>query len=129
MKEIKSEFNKFNEKEMGINLSAETVDNDNQSLVIGFHGSLNTDNSMQISENLLNIIKDGCDFSRIIFDLKELNYISSAGVGTLVTFLQESKGANIELILCNINDKVKTIIETLGFASFFTIVQNLSDIR
>ena len=122
------EFSSLNSKKLGIMLYAQTAGKENDFLVIAFHGSLNTDNSIQLSESLFKIFNIELRFKKIVFDLKKLDYVSSAGIGTLVTFLQKTKSAKIDLILCNVNSKVLTVIETLGFASFFTIIDDCQEV-
>ncbi|MBN2532837.1 MAG: STAS domain-containing protein [Spirochaetales bacterium] len=129
MEEISSDFTRLNNLNTGITLGAALWKDKKDSLVITFNGSLNTDNFIGLSDCLLGIVKSDCPYSRIIFDLKGLSYASSAGIGTLVTFMQKAKSKNIDLILCNLNEKVSTVIETLGFASFLTIVPDLNGIE
>jgi len=124
MDELLTEFSSLNTKKLGIMLYAQTAGKENELLVIAFQGSLNTDNSIQLSESLFKILNIELQFKKIVFDLKELDYVSSAGIGTLVTFLQKTKSAKIDLILCNVNSKVLSVIETLGFASFFNIIDD-----
>jgi anti-sigma B factor antagonist len=128
MEGITSAFTKLNSLNTGITLEAGSMDGAKKTLVISIKGSLNTDNSIPFSECLASIVEGGCDYPRIVFDLTGLTYASSAGIGAMVSFLQQTKAENVELVLCNVDEKVLGVMETLGFAAFFTIVPGIGDV-
>jgi len=61
----------------------------------------------------------------IIIDMTEIEYISSAGVGTLVSATAQAtqKGGNIVLI--EVSDPVMEVFRVLGLITSLRIVQNL----
>lgn len=56
---------------------------------------------------------------RILFDMTEIRYISSAGLRVLLTAQKSLKPKGGEIVLCGINDNVKQVIELSGFHALF----------
>lgn len=56
---------------------------------------------------------------RILFDMREIRYISSAGLRVLLTVQKTLKPTGGEIVLCGINDNVKQVIELSGFHALF----------
>ncbi len=66
--------------------------------------------------------------NHIVIDLKDLRYISSAGIGALMGLTQELRRANGDLVLLRPNEKVFKILDLLGFTKIFNIAQNEEEI-
>lgn len=66
--------------------------------------------------------------ARVLIDLSELNYISSAGLRVLLMSAKASKKAQGELALSNMADHVKEVFDISGFSSIFTIVDKNEDV-
>jgi anti-anti-sigma factor len=58
--------------------------------------------------------------SRLVLDLSLVNYISSTGVGLLSSILVKSGRRSVSLVLLNIPQKIRNIMDTLGLMSYFT---------
>ncbi|MFT7031843.1 MAG: anti-sigma B factor antagonist [Cyclobacteriaceae bacterium] len=74
--------------------------------------SIYLDNSL--SEALLNS-------SKIIVDLSNLEYISSAGLGVFMSYLQQIETDNIQLVLFGMNEKVLEVFQILGLDQLMEI--------
>jgi anti-sigma B factor antagonist len=59
---------------------------------------------------------------RLIADCGELTYISSAGLGVFMSFIEDIRDAGGDLKICNLTPKVAQVFEILGFNSIFEIV-------
>ncbi|MBU1077346.1 MAG: STAS domain-containing protein [Spirochaetes bacterium] len=77
-------------------------------------GSINIDNIDSFSYLVDDKIKFGVD--KIKIDCTNLYYIDTSGLGKLVAYT-----SNIELIMTNVNSKVKKILDMTNLSSFFTI--------
>ena len=90
---------------------SKTLDNDELTLAIS--GELNTTTYQELEDvvkNSLNGIK------KLVFDFKELEYISSAGLRVLLVSkkLMDQQG---KLIVKNANSSVKEIFDITGFTN------------
>lgn len=61
------------------------------------------------------------NYKTIILDFSSLNYISSAGIGSLMNYTKMMKDSGGELIIYRPTDKVYRIFDLLGFSMIFNI--------
>ena len=66
----------------------------------------------------------GRDYTRFIIDFQRLNYISSAGIGSLMVLLQRVREAEGDLVILSPAPKVFDVFEMLGFNRIFTIAED-----
>lgn len=65
--------------------------------------------------------------TRIIADCGNLTYISSAGLGVFMSFIEDIRAAGGDLKICGLQPKVAQVFEILGFESIFDIVPARAD--
>ncbi|MDR3291948.1 MAG: STAS domain-containing protein [Methanobrevibacter sp.] len=100
-----------------MNIESENVGNENNKLIIKVSGHLDTTSAFEL-ENEINKNIVGIDELKLNF--KDLDYISSAGIRTIVTTekLMEKQG---KLIITNVNPFVMNIFETTGVNKILNI--------
>lgn len=81
------------------------------SITIALKGRLDTTTAPQL-EGELNASLGGKD--TLIFDLKELEYVSSAGLRLFLT-AQKTMNKQGKMIVKNVNDTVNEVFEVTGF--------------
>ena len=59
---------------------------------------------------------------RIIVDCAGLSYISSAGLGVFMSFIEELREAGGDIKICGLIPKVEQVFEILGFPALFDIL-------
>ena len=64
------------------------------------------------------------DHNRVIMDVSQLNYISSAGIGALMVLLQQLRRRQGDLVILQPSAKVYKILDLLGFTRIFNIAQD-----
>ena len=64
---------------------------------------------------------------RIVVDCGGLTYISSAGLGVFMSFIEDIRGAGGDLKICNLTPKVAQVFDILGFNSIFEIVPTVDE--
>ena len=71
-----------------------------------------------------NAIKEALEekMKKIVINLSELEYISSAGLGVFISHLDEFKHDEVTLVLFGINDSVKQVFDILGLEKLLKIV-------
>lgn len=86
-------------------------------LIICLEGRLDTNTAPELEKELENI--NGV--RNLIFDLENLEYISSAGLRVLLSF---QKRMNIQGIMAlkNVKESIKEIIYITGFSEIFKII-------
>jgi anti-anti-sigma factor len=64
--------------------------------------------------------------TRIVVDMAQVSYIASSGLKVLLATLRQVRQRQGRLILCNIQPKVASILEMIGFDQVFSIAPNLA---
>ncbi|ROL58055.1 anti-sigma factor antagonist [Bacteroidetes/Chlorobi group bacterium MS-B_bin-24] len=58
----------------------------------------------------------------LLFNLKELDYISSAGLGVFMAFVEDLRNRGGDIKFAELTEKIYSIFELLGFHLIFDIV-------
>jgi anti-anti-sigma factor len=62
-----------------------------------------------------------------LLDLSDLNYISSAGIGAIMSVTQRLRRAEGEIVLVRPNEKVFGILDKLGFTKIFRLAYSAEE--
>ncbi|MDY6970246.1 MAG: anti-sigma factor antagonist [Spirochaetota bacterium] len=98
---------------------AETIDNN--ILIIEIEGALNSDTSLNF-EKYIDQLCEKNDY--IIIDAKNLEYISSEGIGVILYIQKKIVAKNGFLVIYNISQEILTLFKLLGFNNILTIAVN-----
>ncbi len=85
--------------------------------VIKLEGAVDAHTAPQFEEAVQKVIDDGQN--NIVVDCEKLSYISSAGLGVFMGFVEEVREAGGDIKICGLTEKVKQPFEILGFESLF----------
>ena len=72
-------------------------------------------------------ISDNDMSGRFVLDLSELEYVSSAGLRTLLMFGKQVKASSGALVLAGLNGIVREVFELSGFQKLFIIKDSIDD--
>jgi len=86
---------------------------DDDTIVVYLSGRLDTD-SASLFETKINEMVDGP--TGLIFDFKDLSYISSSGLHVLLHAQKVMGASNRKLVIRNICESVKDVFEITGFS-------------
>jgi anti-sigma B factor antagonist len=90
------------------------------SCIIVIDGELDASSSILLDKAIESVVSQ--NEANILVDCKNLNYISSAGLGVFMSYLQDFQDKNVSLVLFGLNDKVRNVFEILGLDQLLTIV-------
>lgn len=108
------------EGEAGMELS---TSHDGKSLIIAIQGRLDVMNAPRFEAMLMEELQRGeTDF---ILDLTKLDYISSAGLRTLLVMAKRIQAQQGRLLLCGLGGGVQEVFEVSGFSKIFTCYPDL----
>ena len=79
---------------------------------------INADNSGKINDELNKLIEDGA--VNLVFDMWNLQYISSAGLRVLLAVQKKMSGKG-SFVLKNVPEAVREILDVTGFSSLLVI--------
>lgn len=94
-----------------------TTDTEDNFAVIKLDGAVDAHTAPQFEEAVQKVIDEGQN--KIVVDCEKLTYISSAGLGVFMGFVEEVRDAGGDIKICGLSDKVKQPFEILGFETLF----------
>jgi|YNPMSStandDraft_1061717.scaffolds.fasta_scaffold10591_2 anti-sigma B factor antagonist len=89
--------------------------------ILNLKGFLDASSASKLEDSISNCLNSG--YSKIIANLSELEYISSAGMGVFIAFLESIRENGGDIKFCEIPEKVFFVFDLLGFQSIFEIYQ------
>lgn len=88
--------------------------------LISIDGEVDASSSIHLDEAMHSAVS--ADTKKIMVDCKNLKYISSAGLGVFMSYIQEVENKQTKMVLFNMNGKVYKVFEILGLHQLLTIV-------
>lgn len=90
-------------------------------------GEIDASSSIELDLTIAKSVGEG--FTKILIDCSALEYISSAGLGVFMSYIEEFNDKNIQMVLFGMNDKVINTFEILGLSELLTIVQTKEEAK
>ena len=88
-------------------------------------GRIDANTAPAIEQKLLSLISGGS--SKLVTDLSEVKFISSAGLRALIAALKEAKRQSGDLRLAGIQGQVQEVLDLTGFSTIFKIYASAED--
>jgi anti-sigma B factor antagonist len=95
---------------------------DDQVAVLYPKGHLDAHNVERFEKEIVKLVAN--DIVKIVVNCKDLNYISSAGMGIIMGYLDEIREKEGDIKLCSVNDRVYEIFDLVGFTDIYDFVEN-----
>ncbi len=92
--------------------------------IVVIKGRLDVTTTANLEKTFNELFEQGKN--KMLIDCTELEYISSAGLRTLLTAAKTSKKSNGKIVLANLNSNIKQIFEISGFNSIFDIFDSMA---
>ncbi|MCS6823306.1 MAG: STAS domain-containing protein [Cytophagaceae bacterium] len=90
--------------------------------VISIDGELDASSSIHLDKAIEQAVSN--NEKNILIDCTNLKYISSAGLGVFMSYLQDFENTGTSMILYNMSEKVKSVFSILGLDQLIQIVRN-----
>lgn len=94
-------------------------------MIYTLEGRVDIQGAIDMDTTLQNAVQEGKH--KMVLDMSELRYISSAGLRTLADVLTKNKDAGGDLKLCALNRKILRVFQIVGFDKFFAIYETVDD--
>ena|SRR6056297_1869840 len=120
---LKESIQQFNSQHNRLSITYVISENQLVTITLFLSGDLDTHNSHEFI-SLFDVIHD-LDYrpERIVVNCRDIDYISSTGVGSFTTILIKCKTSGIEFFLSQVPHKVTDVLELLGFLKYFPILE------
>jgi anti-sigma B factor antagonist len=87
--------------------------------IIALIGEIDASSSIELDLSIAKSVGEG--FKKILVDCSALEYISSAGLGVFMSYIEEFKDRNIKMVLFGMSDKVENTFNILGLNELLQI--------
>ncbi len=91
-------------------------------LIIYPYGHLDAHHVEKFENEIKKHIKN--KYYKILINCKDLNYISSAGMGVIMGYLEEVREKNGDIKLCSLNKTVYEIFDLVGFTEIYDFLDS-----
>jgi anti-sigma B factor antagonist len=92
---------------------------ENQHDVLSLFGEVDASNSVILDESIQELMATGSKF--ILVDGSHLEYISSAGLGVFMSYLEDFQEQGISLKICELTPRVYEVFKILGLDQLIPI--------
>jgi anti-sigma B factor antagonist len=90
-------------------------------------GELDASSCIVLDESIQQMVNE--NEKRILVDCKQLSYISSAGLGVFMSYLQDFAKNDTRMVLFNLNAQVREVFRILGLDNLIKIVGNKEEAK
>ena len=90
--------------------------------MIAIDGEVDASSSIYLDEAIQEAFN--AEAQVILVDCRSLHYISSAGLGVFMSYIQELETGSKKMVLYNMSNKVYKVFEILGLHQLLTIVDS-----
>lgn len=87
-------------------------------VIVSISGRVDTTTAPELLEYLKGVM---VDIEELVLDIKDVNYISSAGL-RVILFAQKTMNAQGSMSISNVNKDIMEIFELTGFTDILTII-------
>jgi len=85
-------------------------------------GDVDASNSVELDEAIQEFVNHNTH--KILIDASRLDYISSAGLGVFMSYLEEFAEKNIQMVIFGLSEKVHQVFRILGLDLLINIKQD-----
>ena len=95
--------------------------------IVTLNGEIDASSAKELDNFLVELVRT--KENNIIFDLREVEYISSAGIGLFIYYSGELKKSDKQVVIANPTPTVKEILNLLTLEKFIPIVDSLEEAK
>ncbi len=88
-------------------------------------GRLDSASSPELELAILERLDGGC--RRLVFDLADMDYVSSAGLRVILLAGKKLRASQGKLVIAGMRDMVREVFEMSGFLSLFAVAPSVDD--
>jgi anti-sigma B factor antagonist/stage II sporulation protein AA (anti-sigma F factor antagonist) len=93
--------------------------------IIRITGQLDSATSPELERLVLERLEGECQ--RMVFDLADMDYVSSAGLRVILLAGKKLRTRKGQLVLAGLREAVRDVFEMSGFLALFTVTRNVQE--
>jgi anti-sigma B factor antagonist len=106
-----------------VNISAQR---DSDTLVLEINGEIDASSSIHLDNELGQAVQAE---KKILIDCRQLEYISSAGLGVFMSYIHDMEEKHIKMVLFGMSTKVQNVFQILGLDQLLKIVETREEAK
>ena len=87
--------------------------------ILSVIGEIDASSSIELDLAIAKSVGEG--YKKIFVDCSALEYISSAGLGVFMSYIEEFKEKDIQMVIYGMNDRVQNTFQILGLNELLSI--------
>jgi len=95
--------------------------------IIAIVGEIDASSSIELDLAIAKSVGEG--YKKILVDCQALEYISSAGLGVFMSYIEELRDKNISFVLFGMKERVLNTFSILGLADLLNIRENKQEAK
>lgn len=95
--------------------------------ILAIVGEIDASSSIELDLAIAKSVGEG--FTKILVDCSALEYISSAGLGVFMSYIEEFRDKKIVMVLYGMKEKVTNTFQILGLADLLQICANKQEAK
>lgn len=108
-----------------LKISLQRLNEVENAVLISLNGYIDTYNSVFFQDQIKKLINAG--FTRLVFNCKNLSYVSSTGIASFTIFLKLIRPKGGDIVLLEIQPKVYDVFQLLGFSQLFNVMNSVEE--
>lgn len=93
--------------------------------ILKIGGFLDAHTAPALEDAIQKLIEE--DHVNIVVDFQDLSYISSAGLGVFMGFIEEIRSKQGDIKMCSMSPKIFRVFDLLGFPTIYQIFEKQDD--
>ncbi len=95
----------------------------NDVLLVTLEGDVDGKTAPQVQQEVLPLIPEG---GKMLLDLKEVPYMSSAGLRTLLLIYRQAQGKGSKIALSGLSEDISDTMSATGFLDYFVVTADVA---
>src|SRR5882672_9753792 len=95
--------------------------------ILAIIGEIDASSSIELDLTIARSVGEG--FRKILVDCSALEYISSAGLGVFMSYIEEFQDKHIRMVLYGMKEKVSNTFQILGLSDLLHISPNKQEAK
>ncbi|BDD11024.1 anti-sigma factor antagonist [Fulvitalea axinellae] len=100
---------------------------DGDVLTLKIFGEVDASSSIYLDKAIQQALDN--NHKKIMADLSGLEYISSAGLGVFMSYIEDFKNESVEFVIFGVSENVKNVFGILGLDSLMTICPSVEEAK
>jgi anti-sigma B factor antagonist len=101
-----------------------TINQSDTNIIAAVEGSIDSKTAPELQQSILPVISDT---HKVILDLTEVSFVSSAGLRILLMVYRQLKARDGKVVLVGVSEEIKDVMFMTGFIAFFEICPTVEE--